>query len=153
MALEFALAGEREELAELLLAVAIATASDVRPVDDDEHDVVAARMLVPLAVMLVGDLLTSEQTVKLIGQAAGHRRLTDADPTVKKEALEGAAGDLVAPLMGHDRGGLRQHVPISLADDIVGRRGGAIRAGHTHEWTELLLEPIPAVEVDVTIAQ
>src|SRR5439155_11287970 len=113
MALEFALAGEREELAELLLAVAIATASDVRPVDDDEHDVVAARMLVPLAVMLVGDLLATEQTAKLIGQAAGHRRLTDADPTVKKEALEGAAGDLVAPLMGHDRRGLRQHVPIS----------------------------------------
>src|SRR5207249_7095830 len=82
-----------ENIADLLLGVAISSARDVGAIDEYHDDFIR---------ITPGRAVIAEPAAQLVAQALGHRRLADADTAMKEKAFQRASLHMLFPLVVDD---------------------------------------------------
>src|SRR5207244_10478238 len=98
-----------ENIADLLLGVAISPARDVGAIDEYHDDFIRTAP---------GHAVIAEPAAQLVGQALGHRRLANADAAMKEKAFQGASLHMLFPLVADDGRELPEYLTIAGANEL-----------------------------------
>src|SRR5262245_38553225 len=109
MSAALSIACEFENIADLLLGIAVSAAGDVCAIDEYHDDLIQTSS--PRAVI-------AEPTTQLVGQTLGHRRLANADSAMKEKTFQGASLHMFFPLIADDGGQLPEYFAVARANQL-----------------------------------
>jgi len=125
-----------ENLADLLLGVAISPARDVGAIDEYHDDFIR---------IAPGHAVIAKPAAQLVGHALGHRRLANADAAIKEKAFQRASLHMFLPLVADDGGELPEYFPIARAKQFALGTAQIIACFGSGERSEFVAQTLKCV--------